>query len=324
MKPWAELPVSAQVKRIRRALDNVLPAWGLGNAELRFIFHGENTTFRATGAAGSVLVRAHRAGYNTPEQTRSELAWVEAVHRDTGLASRPLTTREGSFIAQLKVPSVPMSHVSVLEWQEGKVLGTHFGDETVREMGEIVARLHEHAVQWRRPTWFSRPKFGFGEEFTDANPSWLLLPERHRRFVAEFKDDAARAFKALVGRGETGLLHSDLHGRNMLRTPRGLRVIDFDDCGFRPWVQDIAVACAFWDRRQPERLAALLQGYHRVRDLPSRHLDGLPLFVAARLAGVALWVTGRAQENARFRSDLRKNQDRLFKRAREALARQYS
>jgi Ser/Thr protein kinase RdoA (MazF antagonist) len=319
LKPWAELPVSAQVKRVRGALATVLPKWGLGTARLRYVFHGENTTFRAFAGRRSFLVRAHRAGYNTPEQTQSEMAWIEAVHRDTGLAAEPFHTRDDELIARLDMAGVPVSHVTVLNWLEGSVVGAQFSLETASEMGELIARLHLQAAAWRPPNWFSRPVYGFGQEFSDSNFAWRGLPAKFRRLVEEFRHDAGQAFDTLVKRRETGLLHSDLHRRNMLRTGQGLRVIDFDDCGYRPWVQDIAVACAFWYEQPSRRLDALLEGYHRLRNLPSQHLDDLSLFVAARLAGVALWVVGRARENAQFRAREKAIVEDIFKRARTAL-----
>jgi Ser/Thr protein kinase RdoA (MazF antagonist) len=187
--------------------------------------------------------------------------------------------------------------------------------------------LHKHATNWPRPREFKRHDWRRISMFTEAaapRDVWDLLPDEHRREFAGVKTAAVRVCKRMSAGGDTGLLHADLHGFNVLRTDRGLAAIDFDDCGFAPWVYDVAVTCGFWRSRHRERYAALMEGYHRVREFPANQLQHLPLMIAARLAGVCLWLTGRAQENAKFRSDLRKNQNRLLKRAREALARQYS
>lgn len=323
MKPWAELPVAAQVKRIRRALDGMLPQWGMREPDLRFIYHGENTTFQATTSRGSFLIRVHRLGYNSPRETESELIWLEALD---GLGPRPVRARDGELVARVNTPGVAASHVCVFRWIEGKIIAHRFSLQTGAEVGSLMARLHEHASSWRQPAHFTRHDWRRMSMFTDeaAPPEvWELLPAEHRREFESVKKAVVPVCRGLSRSGGAGLLHADLHGFNVLRTDHGLAAIDFDDCGFAPWVYDVAVTCGFWRSHHREKYAALMEGYHRVREFPDGQLQHLPLVIAARLAGVCLWLTGRAQENAKFRKDLRENQDRLLRRVREALARKF-
>lgn len=327
MKPWNELPVSAQVKRIRGALEPVLPRWGLGKAELRFIFHGENATFRARAKRGDFLVRVARPGYHTPQETLSELAWLESLHAETSNCPQPVRDRDGEFIAVLDAKDVYASHVCVFRWTDGVVVGRRVGKHTLVETGELMGCFHNHAAAFKPPSKLRRPTW---QRMTGSDPepeaatSWKLLPAEHRRQFRAIQRRALPAYASIAHRGDIGLIHADLHSHNLLRTPRGLMAIDFDDCGFAPWVTDMAVAAAFWETRHRERLAWLLEGYQRVREVPMHQVAHISTFIAWRLAGVCLWVTARAQENATFRPRLRKIQDNLLAKARAALDREYT
>ena len=327
MKEWAELPVSAHIKRMRAALAAVLPQWGLGAADLRFIFHGENTTFRAFTKRGSFLIRVARPGYHTPRETLSEMTWLEALHAETGLCPQPVRTRDGEFVVPLDQPDVFASHVCVFKWMDGTIVGRRLSNSTLIETGELTARFHQHAAGWKPPHKLDRPGWEIisGKQRTEENQlAWRLLPAEHRRFFGTVERDALHAYETLSHRRDIGLLHLDLHARNVLRTPRGLAAIDFDDCGFAPWVVDLAVSAAYWNTKQTERMQSLLHGYHQVREFPAHQLKYLPVLIAWRCAGVCLWVTARAESNAMFRARLKPIQDNLLKTARSALTRSYT
>ena len=326
MKPWNELPVAEQVKRMRGVLATVLPRWGLGKAELRFIFHGENTTFRARTKRGDFLIRVARPGYHTPEETLSELAWLESLHAETGLCPQPVRDSDGEFIAVLDANDVYASHVCVFRWTDGVIVGRRTGRKTLIETGELIGRFHNHSAAFKPLKKLQRPSW---QRMTGTDPepeaatSWKLLPAEHRRQFRAIQRWALPTYASIAHRRDIGLIHADLHSHNLLRTPNGLAAIDFDDCGFAPWVMDFAVAGAYWNKDQPDRLAWMLEGYQRQREVSMHQLQHLHLLIAWRLAGVCLWVTARAQENETFRPRLLKIQDNLLRQARGALERDY-
>lgn len=326
MKDWADLPVSAQVKRTRGVLADVLPQWGLGKAELRFIFHGENTTFRAHTNRADFLVRVARPNYRTISEAESELHWLTDLCAETGLCPQPVKTRDGQFVVKLSAKHVFASHVCVFRWMDGVVVGRHMSAATLRETGEMMARLHEHAAFWKPPKSFDRPgwqRMANAEGSKENEATWKLLPPEHQREFRAIGRKAVAAYEKLSRRGDIGLLHADLHRRNVLRTKGGLAAIDFDDCGFAPWVTDLAVAAAYWNKDQRKRFQWMLEGYQRVREFPPHQLQDLSLLIAWRLAGVCLWATARAQNNATFRATLSETQDALLRLARGALDRHY-
>jgi Ser/Thr protein kinase RdoA (MazF antagonist) len=60
-----------------------------------------------------------------------------------------------------------------------------------------------------------------------------------------------------------GLIHADLHQENYLFHGKQVRAIDFDDCGYGPFVYDLAVTLSELEHRAdyPTLRAALLAGY---------------------------------------------------------------
>ena len=101
----------------------------------------------------------------------------------------------------------------------------------------------------------------------------------------------------------------------MLLVGDSTRVIDFDDCGFAPWVYDAVVAVAYRKDPSGECFDTMMEGYHRVREFPAHQLKFVPLLIAARLASVSVWVSARARNNAFFRSRVDEIRGNLLKQA---------
>ena len=67
-----------------------------------------------------------------------------------------------------------------------------------------------------------------------------------------------------------GLIHSDLHQWNYLFHHGQIHLLDFDDCGYAPFLYDLAVTTfeVEHEPRFPALRAALLAGYGATRPLP--------------------------------------------------------
>jgi Ser/Thr protein kinase RdoA (MazF antagonist) len=305
----------AQLTRLRRVAEAALSRYPIADGRLRFVAHEENTTYRHDGADGSHLVRVHRPhrhgrGVDTTKAIRSEIAWLQAVRKDTGLAVPvPVAARDGA--PTVTVATAGEERVcSVLRWMDGRIHESSPRPVHLRRLGEAMARLHDQADAWTPPPDFVRIRwdhetfFGnvmvYGE--TAAAECWELLPGEVR---ARFEAVEARMADILPRAGGTGLIHADLHLGNALFQRGAVKLIDFDDCGTGPRLYELAVA--LWELRDaqdyPAFRDALLSGYRTRRDIDVGYLDD---FIALRQVAFDLWYTGTAQVNPAFSTHLDK------------------
>jgi Ser/Thr protein kinase RdoA (MazF antagonist) len=76
-------------------------------------------------------------------------------------------------------------------------------------------------------------------------------------------------------------IHADLHSGNALWNKGELSVIDFDDAGMGFELQDLAISI-FYMRENTEKEKVFLEGYRRIRELPSFEQHELEALLASR------------------------------------------
>jgi Ser/Thr protein kinase RdoA (MazF antagonist) len=299
----------AQIGRLRQVALAALDRYVLPDGRLRFVSHGENTTFRHDSLAGRHLVRVHRPQrhgrhVDSAAAIRSEISWLRAIRAETDLcvpealvAEDGATTVEASAAGETRI-------CSVLSWMDGRILEESARPVHLRRLGDAMARLHNQADGWTPPPDFVRIRWDhetfFGDVMvygdTSAAGCWTLLPAEVR---ARFESVAARMTDIMGRVDDFGLIHADLHLGNALFHRGGAKLIDFDDCGDGHRLYDVAVA--LWELRDGRDYsafrAALLDGYRAQRDVDVRHLDD---FIAVRQIAFDLWFTGMAQVNPAF------------------------
>jgi len=315
-----------QVARLRRLAIRALGEYPLVAPELRFVAHGENTTFRVDAMTvdgrDRFLLRVHRPArhgqrLDSAAAVGSELDWLTALRADTALSvPEPLRTTDGRLTTTAAFKDVPEPRVcSMLRWMDGRVHAAVPRPVHLRRLGSVMARLHNHAAQWRLPSGFARIRWDWETFFGDtmvygginAADVWDLIPGDLRWRFDRVASRMQRVMTQLGdGADQVGLIHADLHLENALFWRDDVRVIDFDDCGFGYWLYDIAVS--LWELRQRDDYeqfrTALIDGYIQHRPLPPGGLAYLDDFVAAREVAFGLWFAGTAEVNPVFRADL--------------------
>jgi Ser/Thr protein kinase RdoA (MazF antagonist) len=320
----------AQVGRLQRLASRAVEAYPLEDPHLRFITHGENTTFRVnaavpdsrSGEREQFLLRVHRPGRHGREvdpavAIRSELQWLAALRAHTDLlVPEPVANRTGELVTVISSPGVDEPRAcSLLRWMDGQIRTNSAKPVHLERLGSAMARLHNHADQWLVPHDFVRIRWDwetfFGNTMSyggiDAADVWDLLPDDLRRAFDWVASEMGELMANLGDGPETfGLIHADLHLDNTLFLGGEARLIDFDDCGFGYRIYEIAVA--LWELRDhPDYEAfrsALVAGYTQHRPLPSPDLAHLDAFIATRHVAFGLWYVGTAQVNPAFRDRL--------------------
>jgi len=97
------------------------------------------------------------------------------------------------------------------------------------------------------------------------------------------------------GRDRYGLIHADFLPENLIVRDDGVRILDFDDCGYGWHLFDLATALFFHlgEATFADARTSLVAGYRTTRPLPDAHLEMLPAFLLARGLTYVSWVTSR-------------------------------
>jgi Ser/Thr protein kinase RdoA (MazF antagonist) len=328
MKPFSQLTVRGRARRLRQLALNALKHYDLDVARLRLVTNDMNGIFRVDTRSGEkwILRVTTPEGGHTRDHVTAEMDWLAALAWETNLSvPRPLANRAGSFISEAIAEGVPEPRLcEIFSWVPGTDLADHLTPVNMAHLGELTARLHDHARTYRppaglglltfdRPFPFPEPVILFDERFND-----LFTPEQ-RTLYRQALDWVQTAIDRLKASGEPmRIIHGDLHQWNV-RCARGvLSPIDFEDMMWGWPVQDIATTLYYFETEEnyAEMRAAFEHGYQRISPWPERHPGEIDAFMAARALGMLNFVS---QNNELFVSDLPAFAERVEKRLRRLM-----
>ena len=276
MEQFTGLSNRAQVGRLKRLAAAALAEYDLPVAHLSPLVHRFNTTMQVTDIEGNrYALRITRPGKSTVAEVQSELDWLVALHRDTDLVvPDPVPTRTGALLTVASAPGVPEPRICALfRWIPGRFVQARLMPRHMEQVGRLMARLQDHAQGFQPPLGFTRPRI---DDIPATRAAVVPLVARVRRpedvaLVEAALDRVATTLDRLGrGPGDYGLIHSDLHQWNYLFYHGQIRLLDFDDSGYAPFLYDLAVT-SFEIEHYPKYhalRAALLSGYGATRSLP--------------------------------------------------------
>ena len=306
------LSAGEQTERLARLADAALAQWPGGWSIRRLIKYRENAVFEiaATDGARAVL-RVHRNGYHDDASLRSELLWMDAL-ADAGVAVPALVrSQHGAPFVKATQPEVPDERqLDIFRWIDAAPVAECSDARRLTDLyfeaGRLAATIHAQASAWTPPRDFRRHRWDL-EGLIGERPLWgdyhslPLLTPAQRDQLDRARAQAKHDLQALEGEA-FGLIHADFVPDNLLYNADGLRIIDFDDCGFGWHMFELATAL-FFHLGEPHYDAiaeALLAGYRSVLDLPDERWAQLPLFLFVRSLTYLGWVTSRPEtETAR-------------------------
>jgi Ser/Thr protein kinase RdoA (MazF antagonist) len=263
----------------------------------------ENATYKVEAPNGRRwALRIHRDGYHSKTAIASELAWLIDL-RETGVVvtPAPVKGKDGELIQEVSHPRMPRPRYVVLsDWESGIEPGIgHDLAEPFEVLGEVTARMHLHARQWKRPSWFTRLTWDFDTSLGVKNPHWgrwrdgLGLDPKKEELFGRTVDLIGKRLAA-YGKGDDrfGLIHCDLRLANLLIDGKAVKVIDFDDCGFGWYMYDAATPVSFYEHEPqvPDLLESWKKGYRRVLDLPKADEAEIQTFIMLRRLLLVAWI----------------------------------
>lgn len=306
-----------QMQRFLEVAHAALPHWGLQDAEIQLVARRENAVYRVTRGASRYALRIHRPGYHDADELRSELVWMQVLAEHGIRTPTVVDTTAGAPFAEVTAPGVPQVHLcDLLGWVEGSPLGsaddaTTLGGVDIRAtyetVGRMAADMHRVTREWPRPAFFRRHSWE-AEGCLGASALWgrygdlqsLSAPERDTldRAVALVRQEL-QAYGQ--GPDRYGLIHADFVPDNLIASPAGVVVLDFDDSGFG-WHLWELVTAVFWYIETPHFDAALQgyrQGYLAARPLSAQEQQLLlPFFLMRALVYQGWMHTRRGQPTA--------------------------
>lgn len=277
-------------------------AWGLDPARLELAAHRENTVWRAEGPGGPFALRLHRPGYRTEAELESELAWMAALAEGGLNVPRPIPSQSGRLVEMVGGVACDL-----LTWLPGRTLGSQGALDGItdraglmRDLGAMLARLHDLSDAWAPPPGFSRPRWDRAGLLGTAplwGPFWdnpdLTAGQRGAMLAARDKADAHLA--RIEGAQDFGLIHADAITENVMIHDGRLALIDFDDGGFG--FRDFELATVLMRQLTapdyPELRAALVAGYAGRRAVDAATLDLMLMLRALTYPG---WIIPRMGE----------------------------
>ncbi len=304
--PWNETGKTLQDVRV--LVHRSLKRWDLpSDVAVTRVNVSENVTWRLDGAAGERwILRVHRDGYHSRDGIRTELVWLHALHHDIGIVTpQAIAGLDGDEIQTGQVPGLATPrHMVLFEFIDG-VEPSMDADlkEPFRRLGDVSARLHLHAMAWRRPSFFERLNWDARGVFGPlANwGDWRdgPLDGTPQRIFLEEVEKEVRERLATYGMapGRFGLAHCDLRLGNLLLVGDETRVIDFDDCGLSWFLYDLASALTLIDNLDTtgDLVASWLAGYRSVRALAADDLAIIPSLVMMRRFALLAWFGSHAE-----------------------------
>ena len=286
--------------------------YGIRDDALTFIRHSDNVTYKVEASgSGTYLLRIHSpvtramGSHGTDaHMINSELEWLEALNRDTDLVlQKPVRNQAGEMVTQISTKNVPSPiHCTFLCWVDGHPYHRDLESElTAFQIGEMLAKLHNHASQWEMPEGFKRPKRDieyFAGVLRGIQPA-LKDGRVNLAHYAEFEQSTILLIEMLNSLEENrqtyGIMHADSHKGNMLYDNGNIRLIDFSFCAFGNFMFDLGIC--FSDMEQNLH-RSFLQGYQSLRVLPDDHqrlIEGF--FVGSMVGTFSFWVANpNAQE----------------------------
>ena len=246
-----------------RILINALSLYGLESAKTKLIRHYDNLVYKLE-AEKVYALRICPPDVNY-KRLKAEVNWLTALRQDTNLlVPKPLPNKQGDLISQLE------DRFCVLfEWLEGKPVNSIMSPKVARQVGEIMAQLHLHSLNYHLGDRMRDFINCYDRDYFFGSNSWWQtkakerLPNDYEGMISGI-EKARHLIESLDKSPEQfGMIHSDLHFGNIIYDGEKYAVIDFGDCGMGYYLMDIAVTEAeFKDYGNADLLiSAFREGY---------------------------------------------------------------
>lgn len=230
-------------------------------------------------------MRIARPKYRTYNQLKSEIDWLLLLSKTDIPVPVPIK------INSRYINLVYGYYIIVFNYIDGKM--PQYNDcSTMYECGKLAAKLHKSPKpkDIERPVWSPENMCGKNGLWGDWRSNKDLSGE-DKEFIEEVYINTANKIKDYKT-DKYGLIHTDLRMTNLLKGHK-YYAIDFDDCGYGYYIQDLAGALSFMeDSNIIEDLKnAWYTGYEEILPLSQEDKDMADSFIILRRIQLLAWIT---------------------------------
>ncbi|MBN1265909.1 MAG: phosphotransferase [Anaerolineales bacterium] len=308
-REFYDLTYYGRARRLREMGKLVLERYPVRVKQIRLLTIETNGIFRVDTEDGTRYMLRISDPKNTHEEAeiRSEIAWLNALIRETDLRiPAPVLNTMGEFVNAVQMEGIPKKRFCVLfSWIQGKDLAQQITPQNLSLLGEVTARLHEHARQFQPPPDFRVRTMD--SVFPYADPSFeevepvilfekdlqpVVSPEQ-RRIFQRGAELVQQEIDRLYNSAEPlSVLHGDLHQWNVKIYRGQLAVLDFEDLMWGYPIQDIGTTWMYFfeEPGAQELRRAYREGYERILPWPERYQGQLEIMVAARVFNLVNYI----------------------------------
>jgi homoserine kinase len=260
--------------------------------EARFIHLSENATYVVYSDDKPLYtIRISRSDYRTMSQLESEIAWLNIIKNTDIPAIIPVD------IMGRYVNYIDGYFVTLFEYIDGEM--PEYNDINVMyECGRLAALLHNSV----KPDYIDRPVWSI-DNMTGENGlwgNWRLNSELTEADIILI-DNIIEESKLKINDYKTnkyGLIHIDLRMTNLIKSDK-FYAIDFDDCGFGYYIQDLAAALSFMETSDniDELKSVWYKGYEEISFLTDEDKAMVDTFIFLRRIQLLAWITSHCESD---------------------------
>lgn len=235
--------MTKRIKKLPEQLLNTIVAlWDLQPDTIKFVGGFENLIYEGQKNGKDWILRV--GSHQSREHTLAELDWVHYLSDNNIRVARPSLSRSDSLVESLSYQEYELQ-CAVFEKAQGTKVDMKnplvWNADLWTKMGKLTGQMHSatqsysvEGKRFRRVDFLEDPIIQPDDIEEKLNP---LVIERFNEFME------TKIFPLPSDRSCFGLIHSDFHAGNFFVDENNdITLFDFDDCCYKWFISDVAVA----------------------------------------------------------------------------------
>ncbi len=231
-----------------------------------------------------VIAKFYRPGRWSTEALREEHEFLHELQAEGFEVAAPYELQTGSTVGEIQG-----LYFALFPKIQGR-MPAELLENDWKKVGRLLARVHNVGA---RRKFKHRPIVGESPyspwDTLELLENWVA-PEmwpRYESAVIELLD----RLDLEVSRGDFQRIHGDCHRGNLICFEDRISLVDFDDCGMGPVVQDFWML--FTSEMGDDERDLLISAYEEFREFPHHQLAWIPLLRGLRILSYSGWIARR-------------------------------